>query len=178
MRHPNEGVLRRLVDEPAGVADADRAHVADCPVCLVALADARDDAATVGAALRSDIADVAVDVDAAWARLTAAQSSRASPPLRAPARRRRWGAALRRPAVAALGFVVVVTGAGVAAANDWLPIFSTEEIEPIAISSDLDLGAVPDLTDYGTSGDRRRGAGARSRTRRPPRSSPASTRPR
>ena len=29
MRHPTEGVLRRLVDEPAGVADADRAHVAD-----------------------------------------------------------------------------------------------------------------------------------------------------
>src|SRR5918997_102886 len=100
MRHPNEGVLRRLVDEPAGVADADRTHVADCPVCLVALAETRDDAAAVGAALR---------------------------------------------------FVVVVTGAGVGAANDWLPIFSSaDEIEPVAIGSDLDLSAVPDLTDYGT----------------------------
>ena len=147
MRHPNEGVLRRLVDEPAGVADADRAHVAECPVCLVALADARDDAVAVGAALRTD-STVDVDVDAAWARLTAAQSRTSA--VRAPARRRRWGAALRRPAVAALGFVVVVTGAGVAAANDWLPIFATEEIEPVAISSDLDLSAVPDLTDYGT----------------------------
>ena len=28
MRHPTEGLLRRLVDEPAGVADADREHVA------------------------------------------------------------------------------------------------------------------------------------------------------
>jgi len=45
---------------------------------------------------------------------------------------------------------VLVAGAGVAAANDWLPIFATEEIEPIAISSDLDLSAMPDLTDYGT----------------------------
>src|SRR4051794_15907489 len=126
MRHPNEGVLRRLVDDPGGVADTDRAHVADCPVCLVALADARDDAAAVGAALRSDsVADV--DVDAAWARLTAAQSQASAG--RTPARRRRWGAALRRPAVAALGFVVVLTGAGVAAANDWLPIFATEEIQ-------------------------------------------------
>ena len=151
MRHPNEGVLRRLVDEPAGVADADRAHVAECPLCLVALAEARDDAATVGAALLSDsVADHLTDrdVDTAWARLTAAQSR--STAVRTPARRRRWGAALRRPAVAALGFAVVVTGAGVAAANDWLPIFATEEIEPIAISSDLDLSAVPDLTDYGT----------------------------
>ena len=31
MRHPTEGVLRRLLDEPAGVADADRQHVAGCP---------------------------------------------------------------------------------------------------------------------------------------------------
>jgi hypothetical protein len=147
MRHPNEGVLRRLVDEPAGVADADRAHVADCPVCLVALAEARDDATTVGAALTSD-ASMDVDVDAAWARLTATESRTRA--VQAPARRRSWGSVLRRPAVAALGFAVVVTGAGVAAANDWLPIFATEEIEPVAISSDLDLSAVPDLTDYGT----------------------------
>ena len=147
MRHPNEGVLRRLVDEPAGVADADRAHVADCPICLVGLAEARDDATTIGAALRAESA-ADVDLDAAWARLTAEQSRAGA--VRAPARRRQWGAALRRPAVAALGFVVVVTGAGVAAANDWLPIFATEEIQPIAVSSDLDLSAVPDLTDYGT----------------------------
>ena len=39
MRHPSEGVLRRLVDEPAGVTDDDRAHVAGCPVCLRALDD-------------------------------------------------------------------------------------------------------------------------------------------
>jgi len=40
MRHPSEGVLRRLVDEPAGVTDDDRAHVAGCPTCLRALDDA------------------------------------------------------------------------------------------------------------------------------------------
>ncbi|WNB84579.1 hypothetical protein [Cellulomonas sp. ATA003] len=38
MRHPTHGVLRRLVDEPAGVADADRSHVTECPQCLDALA--------------------------------------------------------------------------------------------------------------------------------------------
>ena len=31
MRHPTEGVLRRLLDEPAGVPDSDRKHVVDCP---------------------------------------------------------------------------------------------------------------------------------------------------
>src|SRR5688572_1779307 len=98
MRHPTEGVLRRLVDEPAGVADADRAHVAECPVCLVALAEARDDATAVGAALRSDV-DTDVDVDSAWARLTATESRTRA--VAAPARRRSWGSVLRRPAVAA-----------------------------------------------------------------------------
>lgn len=148
MRHATEGVLRRLVDEPAGVSDADREHVAGCPVCLTTLTSVRTDAAAVGAALRAGSdAEADVDVDVAWARLRAAH--RRSTAVREPARRR-WTTALRRPAVAALGFVVVVTGAGVAAANDWLPIFATEEIEPVAISSDLDLSAVPDLTDYGT----------------------------
>ena len=52
MRHPTDGVLRRLLDEPAGVADADREHVAGCPQCLAGLAAAREDAALAGAALR------------------------------------------------------------------------------------------------------------------------------
>ncbi len=41
MRHPSEGVLRRLVDEPAGVTDDDRAHVASCATCLRALDSVR-----------------------------------------------------------------------------------------------------------------------------------------
>src|SRR5947209_6825250 len=60
MRHPSEGVLRRLLDEPAGVADPDRRHVAGCPQCLAGLAAAQEDAALVGAALGHD---AATDVD-------------------------------------------------------------------------------------------------------------------
>ena len=143
MRHPTDGVLRRLVDEPAGVSDADRQHVADCPVCLAGLAAAHEDAAAVGAALH---ADGAADVDpaAAWARLSTALPARAATP--APPRRR--SALLRRPAAAALAFVVVLSGAGVAAANDWLPIFRTEQVAPLEVSTD-DLVALPDLTAYG-----------------------------
>jgi hypothetical protein len=69
MRHPTDGTLRRLVDEPAGVADADREHVAGCPVCLSGLAAAQEDAAVAGAAL--DV-EFAVDVDTGWARLSRA----------------------------------------------------------------------------------------------------------
>jgi hypothetical protein len=42
MRHPAHDVLRRLLDEPAGVGEADRRHVATCPSCLRALAGARE----------------------------------------------------------------------------------------------------------------------------------------
>ncbi|TCN44756.1 hypothetical protein EV644_101106 [Kribbella orskensis] len=50
MRHPSEGVLRRLVDEPAGVADSDREHVTGCKQCLGRLAAARDNGASGDAA--------------------------------------------------------------------------------------------------------------------------------
>jgi hypothetical protein len=143
MRHPTEGVLRRLVDEPAGVADADRAHIAECPVCLVGLAAAREDAAAVDAALRTD-GSSDVDLASAWRRLSTAPASDRRRPAPAGARRR----TLRRPAIAALAFAVVLTGAGVAAANDWLQIFRTEEIAPVSFSTS-DLVSVPDLTAYG-----------------------------
>ena len=72
MRHPTDGTLRRLLDEPAGVADADREHVAGCPECLTGLAAAQQDAALTGAALQVDLA---VDVDAGWSRLSHAAAS-------------------------------------------------------------------------------------------------------
>ena len=41
MRHPTDGVLRRLLDEQAGVAETDRRHIAGCPRCLAQLATCR-----------------------------------------------------------------------------------------------------------------------------------------
>jgi hypothetical protein len=142
MRHPSEGVLRRLVDEPAGVPDDDRAHVASCPACLRALDGARAQAQRVGAVLNTP---VAVDTDAGWARLSATTAT----PLRQPAASpRSWRTAVRRPVVAALSAVVLVTGAGVAAANDWLPIFRTQQVDPIEVTSS-ELVQLPDLSAYG-----------------------------
>ncbi len=156
MRHPTDGVLRRLLDEPAGVAETDRRHVADCPHCLAALAATREDATLVGAALRTD---TDIDVPAAWARLSTAAHPSATPartpsPVR-PARRGRFGELVRRPAAAALAVGVVLAGAGTAAANDWLQIFRTEEVAAVGLSS-ADLIALPDLAAYGeveTTGD-------------------------
>ena len=104
MRHPTEGVLRRLIDEPAGVADADRQHVAGCPECLDELAAVREDAVLVDSALTNEAAQ-GVDVDAAWWRLSTAAPVAA--PVRTPQpqvarpRASRSRAILRRPVVAA-----------------------------------------------------------------------------
>ena len=146
MRHPSEGVLRRLVDEPAGVTDDDRAHVAGCPTCLRALETTRAEARLVDAALATS---GSVDTDAAWNRF--ATTTAAAAPARRPAvtaTRGRWLPAMRRPVVAALSAVVLVTGAGVAAANDWLPIFRTEQVDPIEVTSS-ELVELPDLSAYG-----------------------------
>lgn len=140
MRHPNEGLLRRLVDEPAGVPDDDRAHVAGCARCRRDLESVRADAQRIDAALASP---VAVDTDVAWARLTSAGPA----PVR-QVTRTRWRPAVRRPLVAALSAVVLVSGAGVAAANDWLPIFRTQQVDPVAVGS-TDLVRLPDLSAYG-----------------------------
>src|SRR5215213_7145557 len=145
MRHPSEGVLRRLVDEPDGVTVDERAHVASCPTCLQALESARADARRVDAALATS---VAVDTDAAWARLSAAPADRTAPVRSIASGRSRWRTAVRRPVVAAVSAAVLVGGAGVAAANDWLPIFRTEAVDPVTVSS-TDLVQVPDLSAYG-----------------------------
>ena len=142
MRHPSEGVLRRLVDEPAGVTDDDRTHVSGCATCLQVLETARADAQLVGAALAPS---ATVDTDAAWARLSTTTAAPVRPLAVAPSR---WRAGIRRPAVAALGAAVLLTGAGVAAANDWLPIFRTEQVTPVQVTS-TDLVQVPDLSAYG-----------------------------
>ena len=147
MRHPTEGLLRRLIDEPAGVADLDRQHVATCQQCLRDLATMREDAELVSSALAPHD-DSGADVTAAWQRLAQASASTGPARAAAPRARRRSRSLLRRPAAAALAFTVVLGGAGAAAANDWLQIFRTEQIAPISIDT-AELNALPDLSAYG-----------------------------
>ena len=150
MRHPTEGVLRRLLDEPAGVGEPDRRHVVDCPVCLTELAAVREDAARVSAALTPRGAGEG-DLDAAWRRLSGGLSGGAAAPDVAqvvPLRTGRSRGLLRRPAAAAVAVGVVLTGAGTAAANDWLPIFRAEQVAPVRLTT-ADLVALPDLSAYG-----------------------------
>ena len=145
MRHPTDGTLRRFLDEPAGVADADREHAAGCPVCLSRLAAAQEDAEAAGAALEVDLA---VDVDSAWRRLSHSLAAGERPRARAAASANRWRSAFRSPAIAGLCVVAVLLGAGAVAAADWVQIFRTERIAPVAITR-TDFLELPDLSAYG-----------------------------
>src|SRR3954469_16544729 len=101
MRHPTEGTLRRLLDEPAGVPDPEREHVAGCSHCLGGLASARDDASLVHTALAPAEDGADLDVAAAWRRLsTASAPTETAPAARHRTSRRR--SLLARPVVAAL----------------------------------------------------------------------------
>lgn len=147
MRHPSEGTLRRLLDEPAGVADADREHVAGCPVCLAGLARAREDAAMAGAALRAETT-TDPDPDQGWRRLSHTIASDRRRPAAPAARRTRWRSAVRSPVVAVVAVVALLTGAGAAAATDWFQVFRTDQVAPVTITH-ADLIALPDLSAYG-----------------------------
>ncbi|MDQ1660397.1 MAG: hypothetical protein QOJ68_377 [Blastococcus sp.] len=145
MRHPTEGVLRRLVDEPAGVADIDRTHIAGCPACLSGVDRARTDAAATGAVLTAPPIGLG-DLDGAWLRLsTAAGADRSAVPTQRP---RRLRSTLRSPLAAALGAVVILAGAGAAAAGDWLPIFRTQHVVAVPVNA-AELNQLPDLSAYG-----------------------------
>ncbi|MFD1932754.1 hypothetical protein ACFSKW_14845 [Nonomuraea mangrovi] len=144
MRHPTEGVLRRLFDEPAGVADADRRHVAGCPQCLGGVAAMRENLAPVDAVPATGDG---ADRDAA-ARRRLPTAGPATGPGRATRRAGRLRGALRSPVTAAVAVALALSGAGTAAANDWLQIFQTEQVAPVGLSA-ADLIALPDLSAYG-----------------------------
>jgi hypothetical protein len=145
MRHLSDGRLRRLVDEPAGVSDADREHVSTCSDCLSRLAAVTEDAAAVSSAL---YVDVAVDVDAGWRVLSRSLAGERRTSTAEPVPARRWRATLTSPVIAGVGVLAIVAGAGTAAANDWLQIFQTEHIAPISVTT-ADLVRLPDLSAYG-----------------------------
>lgn len=154
MRHPAEGVLRRVVDEPAGVSDPDHQHVAACARCQRVLGEVRADAGAAAGVLAAGAPAsdgvAGARTDAAWHRLRAAAADGAADGARRPGssgaqRSRGW---LRRPGAVALGVAVVVAGASTAAASDWFRIFQAESVQPVAFTS-TDLVDLPDPSAFG-----------------------------
>lgn len=95
-----------------------------------------------------DPVDGVVGADVDKARRPPAVSVRPPNPVATASSAGRARAILRGPAVAAVVVAAVVTGAGIAAANDRLRIVRTEEIAPVELGP-TDLVALPDLRAYG-----------------------------
>lgn len=142
MRHPNEGLLRRVIDEPNGVSTADRAHIASCRQCLDQVAVMQRDAALVGAALAADEKDI--DVAAAWNRL-GANTTVTVTPITAAKPRKRFA---RKSAIAAVAVGAILVGGTAAAANNWFQIFKTEQVAAVNFDPSQ-LLSIPDLRAYG-----------------------------
>jgi hypothetical protein len=151
--HPTDGALRRALDEPASLADADREHVLTCPRCQGALTDAADDRDHASAALTFDDGPDETSLEQQWRRLTdavASQPQAATAALSAQPRRRRFH---RATVLTAAGAALVIGGATAAAAGDWLQVFHTESVAPVSVplsmSDVTDVSALGDLSAYG-----------------------------
>ncbi len=137
MRHPPDGVLRRLDDEPLAVPDRVIEHIAGCVRCGARRALIAQDAERAAQLL--SVSPVASDVDLAWARL------RRELPARSDNGNRRHGARsgfpgrrARLPRVSlraglAIGAVGIVV-AGSAAAATLTTIFAPTHVAAVSLS--------------------------------------------
>lgn len=156
MRHPSEGTLRRLLDEPLSVALRDREHCASCARCQVRLAGMKDDAAMVASSMSVPVLDVDARAALASMRLrTAAQvgPAHADTAVRLPGRLANrltsgWSRPMRAAAAIATAAVLVGTLAGTGAADALLTIFQPRQVSTVTVTPS-DFSALPDLTAYG-----------------------------
>lgn len=155
MGHLDEGILRRLLDEPSSVSADARAHYQDCEPCRKAAAEMAADARAVGAAL-GRIDSTPVDVNASFAQL--ARRIETSAPMSPSIRQRladlRWRsrrfaapiafAAAAAAAIALLAFTPVGT-----LAQSFLTIFEPRQFVAIPITR-AEMAYLPDLESFGT----------------------------
>ncbi|MEO8329505.1 MAG: hypothetical protein ABI586_05840 [Candidatus Nanopelagicales bacterium] len=148
MNHLSDGVLRRFVDEPEGLADNQREHLQDCDRCSRAVAELRRDRVAVESVL-SSTSDANANIDLGWQRLQDSLSSNAPKAATVSVPRRPLRLRLMKaPVLAAAGALLVIGGATAAAANDWLTIFQPESITPVAVNVS-ELAQLPDLSSFG-----------------------------
>lgn len=155
-KHPSDGTLRRLLDEPVAVAVAEENHAFHCPRCQDHMSLMREDDAAVSLALGGHVEMAPVPV--ALERLRSAERER---PALLPVRSRGWlgreawpgrprrRRPLLRPATLVTFAVVVVGGATAAAATNLVPIFAPESVAPVVIQAG-DIASLQALSRFGT----------------------------
>ncbi len=141
MTHPEDGVLRRIIDEPNAIAEPERRHLASCPACA-ARADAIARDAAVAVELLT-VPELAADGAAALRRVRAALPAGARPRLMI-----RWNAVRGLMSVAAV--IVVIVGLSTSGlADSFLQIFEPKRFIAIPIT-ESELRYLPYPQEYGT----------------------------
>ncbi|HEY8687490.1 MAG TPA: hypothetical protein VIO57_17960 [Chloroflexota bacterium] len=150
MRHLNDGILRRLVDEPFAIADSQKEHLAGCETCEGRYLRIQMDARETRAAL--DLPSYAPHVATALAHVTdrtrsvePARAGRRSPVWHRPAVRRVLGTALAACVVVG---AVTLTPAG-SMAQSFVTIFQPSGVKAVQLTS-LDIKSLTQLRHYGT----------------------------
>lgn len=151
MTHLDDGMLRRLVDEPFAVPESSRRHYDTCPRCRVRQERIASDAwyAEQTLKLAPDRVDPAAALHTVRARIDAQGIGQASP--RAGIARR-WRTRLTAPLAAvatstAIIGALVLTPAG-SLAQDFITIFQPAQIAAVEVTS-ADLHDLRGLSKYG-----------------------------
>jgi hypothetical protein len=156
-KHPCDGTLRRLLDEPVAVTVADDDHASRCLRCQAVMSVMRDDdmytdLALLGGKVEMTPASVALErlhaVERAGAPLAPARDQGWLGDEAGPVRRRRRPP-LFRPVVVVTSALVLVGGATAAAATGLVPIFEPESVAPVVIQAG-DIASLQALSRFGT----------------------------
>ncbi|MGI8607652.1 MAG: hypothetical protein ACR2MY_00270 [Candidatus Dormibacteria bacterium] len=147
MSHLNEGILRRMQDEPATTSAADSAHFASCEECRGRAEQVRAEASGVSVLLAVPESRVEPQVALLRVRRLAADQPTGGP--------QGWLARLRqrrvfRPAAAAIltvGLMGALVATGVA--EGVVQTFEPQQFKPVSVSTG-DLKSLPDLSQFGT----------------------------
>lgn len=154
MRHLNDSVLRRMLDEPLAVTAAELGHIDGCARCQARqglLAEAAGRAAAMLAAPEAEL-DLPAALRATRARLGASAPVQAAPSVFArlqinPAR------TLRPVFASGLAAVLVAAMLVTGAAQQVVDFFAPTQVAPVSINP-RDVGSLvrglPDLSRYGT----------------------------
>ena len=147
MSHLNEGVLRRMQDEPASTSAADSAHFAACAACRGRAEQIRAEATGVSALLALPESRVEAEVALLRVRRLAAEQPTTG--------QRGWSTGLRRrrafrpvaASVLAFGLMGALVATGVA--EGVVQTFEPKQFVPVSVNTGS-LSSLPDLSQFGS----------------------------
>jgi hypothetical protein len=160
--HLDDGVLRRIYDEPAAITAAEQAHLAGCAECRARFADLQADAQFAATLFAAPVRPA--NITAALARVRAQVQPAPAPaetnrrgrdhtvrriPMYAATQRRRLASPLGAFALAAAVIGGVALSPAASLAGGFLTIFEPKVIVAVPVTTS-ELQSLPNLSAYGT----------------------------